>query len=295
MTTRLVSAKRKLVVTKELASGLSTKRNSWVGLNKQTQNISGAMGFVRCFLLNPHKYYNSYHTYFCSIKLDVEKLYSRMTPSLRGRVLSSLSSKYSSRGYVIDYLRKSFPPTTTDTVIIYYFFDFSNKTTLRTSTFLRCILHQAIRLESLLPDQHRRLESIFIDQLDQAEPDTNELIKLFIHFYGNFKNSFLIIDGLDQANKSDQRNIISFIKEVQTLSCARILVTTYPEVDMSKVLSRSQTLQINPKDLEADIEIFVQRQIDEYSQTELSVCSSSLLDKVKQALIFGAEEMLVRC
>lgn len=78
------------------------------------------------------------------------------------------------------------------------------------------------------------------------------------------------------------------------LSCARILVTTSPDVDLSKVLSRSQTLQINPEDIKGDIEIFVQKQLDEHSQAELSVCSPSLLDKVKEALISGAEEMLVR-
>jgi hypothetical protein len=129
--------------------------------------------------------------------------------------------------------------------------------------------------------------------MDHTEPDTSELIKLFVHFCKTFKNSFLVIDGLDQSDKSNQGNIKSFIKEVQTLSNVRILVTTYPDVDMSKVLSHSQTLQINPEDLEGDIEIFVQRQIDGHSQ-ELSVCSPSLLERVKQALISGAEEMLVR-
>ena len=75
---------------------------------------------------------------------------------------------------------------------------------------------------------------------------------------------------------------------------ARILAIAHPDVDMSKVFSRSQTLQIKPEDLKGDIEIFIQRQIDKHSQEGLSVCSPSLLDKIKQALLSGAEEMLVR-
>jgi hypothetical protein len=132
---------------------------------------------------------------------------------------------------------------------------------------------------------------MFVNEIDQAEPDTSELIELFICFYGKFKNAFFLIDGLDQAGKSDQRNIKSFLKEVQKLNCARILVASHPDVDMSKVLSRSQTLPIKSEDLKGDIEIFVQRQMDDHLDEELSVCSPPLLNEVKQALISGAEEM----
>jgi hypothetical protein len=133
-----------------------------------------------------------------------------------------------------------------------------------------------------------------VDQIGQTEPDPSELRELFLHFYRKFKNAFLLIDGLDEADKSDQRNIKTFLKEVQTVNSSRILATTHPDVDMSKVLGRFQTLQIKPEDLKSDIEIFLQRQIDEHSQGSLSVCSSSLLDEVKQAMLSSAEEMLVR-
>ena len=202
-----------------------------------------------------------------------------------------LRSKRNFRGYVISHLQTTFSARD-DTVIIYYFFDSRNKTTLHTLTFLRCILHQAVKLEALLPDLQRRLESLFfVDQIGQTEPDMSELRKLFLHFYGKSKNAFLLIDGLDEADESDQRNIKSFLKEVQTVNSSRILATTHPDVDMSKVLSRYQTLQIKSEDLKSDIEIFIQRQIDEHSQDVLSVCSPSLLNKVKQAMLSNAEEM----
>jgi hypothetical protein len=224
---------------------------------------------------------------FAGSKLAVEKLSSRMKLLILMNL--DLRSEQSFRGYVIDYLKTTFSARD-DTVIIYYFFDSSNKKSLHTLTFLRCILHQAVRLESLLPDSQRHLESLFVDQV---EPDISELIKLFMYFYIKFKNAFLLIDGLDEADKSDQRNVKSFLKEVQKVHGARILTVTHPDVDMSKVFSRSGTLQIKPENLKSDIEIFVQRQIDMYSHEELSVCSPSLLDKVKQALLSGAEGMLV--
>ena len=77
-----------------------------------------------------------------------------------------------------------------DTAIIYYFFDSSDKTTLLTHTFLRCILHQVIMLESLLPDLQRRLELLFVDGIEKAEPDRKELITLFLDYFGRFENAF---------------------------------------------------------------------------------------------------------
>ena len=133
-----------------------------------------------------------------------------------------------------------------------------------------------------------------MDQIDQAEPDISDLINLFIYFYGKFKNAFLLIDGLDEAGKSDQRNVKSFLREVQKVDGARILAINHLDMDMSKVFSCSQTLQITTEDIKGDIEIFIQSKIDEHSQRELSVCSLSLLNKVKQALLSGAEGMLVR-
>jgi hypothetical protein len=212
-------------------------------------------------------------------------------PGLRN-LLVDLRSKRSFRGYVISHLQTTFSARD-DTVIIYYFFDSRNKTTLHTLTFLRCILHQAVKLETLLPDLQRRLESLFVDHIGQAEPDMSELRELFLHFYRKSKNAFLLIDGLDEADESDQRNIKFFLKEVQTVDGSRILTTTHPDVDMSKVLSHYQALQIKPEDLKGDIEIFIQGQIDEHSQDVLSVCSPSLLDKVKQVMLSNAEEMLV--
>ena len=180
-----------------------------------------------------------------------------------------------------------------DTAIIYYFFDSSDKTTLLTHTFLRCVLHQVIRLETLLPDSQRRLELLFVDRIEKAEPDSKELIELFLDSFGCFKNAILLIDGLDEAEKCDLRNVIAFLKSVQKLSNARILATNHPDLDMSRVLNPSQTLQINPEDVKADIEVFVQNKIDKHVQDELSTCSSSLLDTIQEALLSGAEEMLV--
>ncbi|KAF2270530.1 hypothetical protein CC78DRAFT_573824 [Lojkania enalia] len=180
-----------------------------------------------------------------------------------------------------------------ETVVIYYFFDSSEKNSLKASTFLRSILHQTITLETLLPDSQRRLESLFESQIDQSEPATSELEQLFLHFYRKFNRAFLLIDGLDEADEVERRNVKSFLKEVAKMNGARILAITHAEMDMSTVFTRSSALHIQPEDLKDDIEVFIQSQIEKYSQDELSNCEPFILDLIKQKLIADAEGMFL--
>jgi len=226
---------------------------------------------------------------FFDIKLVVEKPFFCMTSTIYS---GNFHSNQYSRGYIIDYLSKRFSAHS-ETVVIYYFFDSSEKKTLKASNFLRCILHQAIRLESLLPDSQRILESLFKDQIDQSDPTTSELEHIFFHFYGKFKSAFLLIDGLDEASDIEQRNVKSFLKTVQKMDGARVLTTTHAAMDMSKVFTRGLALQIKPKDLEDDIATFIQSQIDKYSQGELCDCSPAVLDIIKRKLVSDAQGMSV--
>jgi len=73
MTTPTVFARHKHCVTKELAIGFLTNRNSEIGLIRQVQNISGATGFVCDSLIRPSRYYAAYHANFCWFKAGCGK------------------------------------------------------------------------------------------------------------------------------------------------------------------------------------------------------------------------------
>ena len=104
------------------------------------------------------------------------------------------------------------------------------------STFLRCILHQVIKPEKLRPSTLSCLESLFPDHPNQITPNVIELEKVFLELYGIFNIGLFLIDGLDEVDVSCQENIRSFLREIQKISRARILIFTHPEIDMSKVL-----------------------------------------------------------
>lgn len=178
-----------------------------------------------------------------------------------------------------------------ETAIIYYYFDSLNKKSMEISTFLRCVLHQTLNPENLLPVVERRLESLFCSRMDQFEPSIIELEQLFFYSCGQFKRAFLMIDGLDEVNEVEQRNVKSFLKEVQKTDSVRILAFTHAAMNMSQVFTHCSRLHITAKDLKDDVEIFIDSQIEKYSRSELSACSPSVLDIIKRKLIADAEGM----
>ncbi|KAF2624033.1 hypothetical protein BU25DRAFT_493930 [Macroventuria anomochaeta] len=195
-------------------------------------------------------------------------------------------------GHAINHLSRSFAAHSS-TVIIYYFFDYSKKKSLQVSAFLRCVLHQVITVDNLLPESQRSLESLFEERIGNPGPAIDELERLVCHFIAKYESAFLLIDGLDEVSETERRNVKSVLKTIQKKESVRILAMTHAAMDMTKVLTRCSRLQIKPDDLRHDITTYVQLQIDTYLQSDLLGCSSSALDLVKRKLVSDAEGMFL--
>ncbi|PSN59122.1 hypothetical protein BS50DRAFT_626869, partial [Corynespora cassiicola Philippines] len=195
-------------------------------------------------------------------------------------------------GYIVQHLKKSFAAHG-DTSVIYYFFNSSEKKSLKTSAFLRCILHQAITVDNLVPDIQRRLEYLFEDQIGDFDPANSELEQLFCDFIKEYKCVFLIVDGLDELSEAEQRNVKSLLRKVANTNIAKLLTTTNAAAEISKVLAHCLSLQVKPEDIKDDIALFVQWQIDEYAQGDRFGCSEDALDLIKRQLVADAQGMFL--
>ena len=195
------------------------------------------------------------------------------------------------RGSVHDFLKKEFS-TDEDTTIVYYFFDYSTKSSLAVPTFLRSILHQVLTVEKLHPAVQHRLESLFFE-IELCEVDAAEVESLFLDLCGALKRVFLLVDGLDEVGPNDDRVIRNFLKKLQGIASIKVFITTHPAVDMSAIFSKCRTLKTELQDVEPDITTFVESQIEDRSHDELSGCSPTVLEAIKQALISGAQGMYV--
>ncbi|KAN0070782.1 ankyrin [Elaphomyces granulatus] len=194
-------------------------------------------------------------------------------------------------GSVHDFLKKEFS-TVKDTAIVYYFFDFSAKASLMVPTFLRSILHQILTVEMLSAVQVR-LESLFSSEIEHWEVDPVEVASLFSDLCGAYKRVFLLLDGLDEVDPTEARVIRNFLKKFEGIASVKVFTTTHPEVDMSIVFRKCRTFKIEAQDVEPDIAAFVESQIEQHSHVELSGCSLTLLESIKQALISGAQGMFL--
>ncbi|KAN0068786.1 ankyrin [Elaphomyces granulatus] len=194
-------------------------------------------------------------------------------------------------GSVHDFLKKEFS-TVKDTAIVYYFFDFSAKASLMVPTFLRSILHQILTVEMLSAVQVR-LESLFSSEIEHWEVDPVEVASLFSDLCGAYKRVFLLLDGLDEVDPTEARVIRNFLKKFEGIASVKVFTTTHPEVDMSMVFRKCRTFKIEAQDVEPDIAAFVESQIEQHSHVELSGCSLTLLESIKQALISGAQGMFL--
>ena len=188
-------------------------------------------------------------------------------------------------------MKKEFS-TVKDTAIVYYFFDFSAKASLMVPTFLRSILHQILTVEMLSTVQVR-LESLFSSEIEHWEVDPVEVASLFSDLCGAYKRVFLLLDGLDEVDPTEARVIRNFLKKFEGIASVKVFTTTHPEVDMSMVFRKCRTFKIEAQDVEPDIAAFVESQIEQHSHVELSGCSLTLLESIKQALISGAQGMYV--
>lgn len=194
-----------------------------------------------------------------------------------------------SRGYIIQHLKQNLL-VEKDTAVVYYFFDYSEKRSLKASTFVRSVLHQIITPELVTPDIQLRLESLFPSNAD-SEPDIRLLQAMFLEFCENFRSIYLLVDGLDEADEVCQSQAKILFEEIQKIQSVRILATTHAALDMSKILSNVVALHVQPDDLKHDIEIFVTSKIEMYSQAELAGCPSAVLDLIKLKLLSDSEGM----
>lgn len=184
---------------------------------------------------------------------------------------------------------------TTNTVIAYYFFDSAQKESLSPYTFLRSILHQVLRTESLNPTLQRRLEAIFIGPSGSREPEIEDLERLIFVLCNTLQKVIILIDGINEAEQDDQRLVLRFLKAIQqSQAVIKLFVTSRPETGVPIFFSGGQLTQINIRahDTRLEIEDFINSRVkQEAKDGSLVVCGPAMIDKIKDVLKMKARGM----
>lgn len=183
----------------------------------------------------------------------------------------------------------------TDTVVAYYFFDSAQKESLSACTFLRSILHQVLRTESLNPTLQRLLEAIFIGPNGSREPEIDELETLVFELCNTMQKVIILVDGISEAEQDDRRLVLRFLKAIQeSQAVIKLFIASRPEVDVPTFFSNSQLthIDIRAHDTRLEIEDFINSRVEkEAKDGSLVVCGPAVIDKIKNVLKRKAKGM----
>lgn len=183
----------------------------------------------------------------------------------------------------------------TDTAIAYYFFESAQKESLSPCTFLRSILHQVLRKESLYSILQRRFERIFIGLNGDREPEIDELESLVLDICNKFQKVIILVDGINEAEPDDQRLILHFFKTLeQSQAIIKLFVTSRPEMNVPTYFTDDQFTHINIRahEIQPEINNFIDSSVEKESKDgPLIVCGSDMIDEIKKTLKMKARGM----
>lgn len=181
-----------------------------------------------------------------------------------------------------------------NTGIAYYFFDPSRKESLSPSTFLRSILHQVLRTESLNPALQRGLEAIFIGPNGSREPEIDELETLIIKLCNTLRKAVILIDGINETTHDDRKLVLHFLKAIQqSQAVIKLFISSRPEVDVPIVFTDAQLthITIRAQDTQLEIDNFINSRVEEAKEGSLIVCKLDVIDEIKKSLQMKARGM----
>lgn len=183
----------------------------------------------------------------------------------------------------------------TDTAIAYFFFDSAQKESLSPYTFLRSLLHQVLRTDSLNPTLQRRLEAIFIGPNGSREPEIDELETLIFELCNTMPKVIFLVDGINEVEHNDRRLVLRFLKAIQqSQAVIKLFVTCRPEVDVPIFPKDGQLthIKIRAHDNRFEIEGFINSRVEkEAKEGSLVVCGPAVIEKIKNVLKMRANGM----
>jgi hypothetical protein len=108
------------------------------------------------------------------------------------------------------------------------------------------------------------------------------------------KPIFLIVDALDECDLATRKQLLPLLCSLGHSS--RLLLTSRKEGDIANALRNMPSIEITAKDVENDIQEYIDRKIkladdEDFSGDSLEVGDSALLEEISSTLIEGADGM----
>ena len=128
------------------------------------------------------------------------------------------------RSIVVDYLLNNF--ANDDTKVVYIYCDYKDQAAQTASNLIACLTRQIIGYPKTLPQE---ITNLYEDlQRQKRRPSFDELNRLLIAMCNKYKQTYVIVDALDECEVSHERRLLLQILESLPLKCTKLFVTSRP-------------------------------------------------------------------
>lgn len=178
--------------------------------------------------------------------------------------------------------------------VVYYYCDYALQRTLQAETILGTILKQFF-VNDRIPNE---LENKFPRGYgeDAHSLDVNDLTDLVCMAIKTTSLTYLIIDGLDECEKSVRKEMLRFVDRPEGIASPdiKILITCRQEDQLLRSLQKVPMIQLTPSALKDDIRLFVAASVrSRIVSKELTIRDPDLADEISNELVNKAHGMFL--
>lgn len=178
-----------------------------------------------------------------------------------------------------------------DIAVTFFFVRFDDRQSLKTEYILKSIIRQALTKVGL----SKETEALLQYTHPNLTPGCQELFELLRMIATGLTKFYIIVDGLDECEKSDRNDLLRTLSLLTTVrSNTRLFLAGRDSIsrEVKRLFPGLGHLTMNCPSVESDITAYVEGAVQEKLQSEdLIVGDSSLIEEIKQALREGADGM----
>lgn len=178
-----------------------------------------------------------------------------------------------------------------DVFVLFFFPRFDEMESLRAETILRSIVRQVLEPNDL----SEQIETALGSMGQSSSTESEEVLELLQMGIAPLRTFYIIIDGLDECERNDRRDILQVLSSlISSSSKVKVFMASRENInrEITKTFRVIEHISMGCPSGQSEIAAFVEDTLQERLETEdLVVGDPTLINDVKQALIEGAEGM----
>ena len=157
------------------------------------------------------------------------------------------------------------------------------------SFFKQLLIHLDRLKKPCPPEIQEELVQAFKAGQQTLRPD------ILVDLITSFREVFIFLDGIDECDQSDTKEILKFVQRLSTPSSLRppskIFIAARKEIDVRRTIPSCISVTAGGSGHSQDIRRYIEKQVDDRIANSGHIKDAALVQYVKDKLIEGAQGM----